>query len=160
MKTETNQLHPLKRHQRFGTRPKQSVTHTRRGGAAVEAAFCLPLIIILMAGTLEVCSGIYLYESCKVAAFEGIRIGIRRGGSADEVIIRAQEVLTARGIVIPADGDFGITTEPADFGQLNSLDPITCTIAVPTQGNTIFLFDTFTNRTIRASVTMVREFDN
>lgn len=131
----------------------------RKGGAVVETAFCIPLVILLMLGTLEVCAGLYLYESCKVAGFEGIRLGIRRGGTPEEVIFRANEVLTSRGITYPQGANYGVFVTPSDFSDLNALDPITVTISVPTEGNSIFIFDTLANRKIQASVTMVREFD-
>jgi hypothetical protein len=134
--------------------------HRRRGGAIVETACCIPLIILLMMGTLEVCSGIYLYESCKVAGFEGIRVGIRRGGTADDVIARTRQVLAERRVTLPETGIYGVSVEPSDFSQLKALDPITVTVTVPTEGNSVFLFDTFAKRVIRASVTMLREFDN
>jgi len=150
---------PLKARGRYQKKRCRKMNE-RRGGAVVETAFCIPVVIILMMGTLEVCSGIYLYESCKVAGFEGVRLGIRRSGTAEEVLYRTNEVLAARGVKIPNGGGYGVTIEPNNFSNLNALDPITVTVSVPTQGNSIFLFDTFANRTIRASVTMVREFGN
>lgn len=132
----------------------------RRGGAVVEAAFCLPLIIILMMGTLEVCSALYLYESLKVACFEGIRLGIRRGGTPQEVITRANEVLQSRGIVIPPNNpNFGVTVTPLNFNDLNAMDPIEVTIVSPAEPNSLFIYSAFVNQRISASVTMVREFD-
>ena len=50
----------------------------RQGVAAVEAALCLPVVLILMLGTLEICSGIFLRESLNIASFEGARAGVRR----------------------------------------------------------------------------------
>jgi hypothetical protein len=133
----------------------------RRGGAIVEAAFCIPLIIILMMGTLEVCSAIYLYESMKVACFEGIRLGVRRGGTPEEVIIRANEVLTARGVVIPTNNpNLGVRVTPTSFDNLNAMDRIRVEITAPSEPNSLFIFNTFVNQQIKASVTMVREFDN
>jgi hypothetical protein len=117
------------------------------------------LIIILMMGTLEVCSALFLYESLKVAAFEGIRIGVRKGGTAGEVINRANQVLAARGIVVPANNpQYGVTVSPGNLSTLQALDPITVTVAAPTQGNSLFIFSTFVNQRIEARVTMVREF--
>ena len=133
----------------------------RRGAAAVEAAFCFPLIILLMMGTLEVCAGIYLKESVTVCAFEGVRVGVHRGATAEDVIARAEQALADRQVIIPSDDPaFGITVIPADFSDLKALDPITVQIVAPTAGNSLYIFDSLVNRNVSASVTMVREFDN
>lgn len=132
----------------------------RRGGAAVEAAICFPFIIILMLGTLEVCAGIYLKESITVCAFEGVRLGTRRRGTAEEVRDRALAALAERQVTIPEnDPSVGVTVTPENFDSLNALDPITVQITVPTAGNALFIFDSLVNRNVTASVTMVREFD-
>ena len=134
----------------------------RNGGAAVEAAICFPLIIILMMGTLEVCAGIYLKESITICAFEGVRVGVRRRATREMVIARVQEVLTDRQVTLPNDvnGDpQGIEVLPEDFSTLRELDPITVRITAPTAGNSLFIFDSLLNRDVVAEVTMVREFN-
>jgi Flp pilus assembly protein TadG len=134
---------------------------SRRGGAIVETVFCIPLVILLMMGTLEVCSAIFLYESLKVAAFEGVRIGTRKGGTTTEVLNRTHQVLASRGVVMPANSSlYGVTVSPLDLSATQALDPITVTISAPTQGNSRFIFGTFANQRIVARVTMVREFSN
>ena len=133
--------------------------HARGGAAAVEAAFCMTFILIpLMMGTLEVCSGIYLQESLTVCAYEGVRAGIGRRSTAEDVQARVALALEDRNIVI-ADDVAGVVITPSNFDSLNALDPVTVTITVRTAGNSLFIFDTVWNRDVSASVTMVREFD-
>ena len=134
----------------------------RSGAAAVEAAIIIPIVIIpIMMGTLEICAGLYLKESLTICAFEGVRIGTRREGTAEAVLARVQEVLDDRQIDMTASNPgVGITIDPPDFSGLDALDPITVTIVAPTAGNSIFIFDHLANRNVSASVTMVREFDN
>ncbi len=115
-----------------------------------------------MLGTLEVCSGIYLSESLSVCAYEATRIGVRRRATAEDVYARAVEALADRQVVLPtnaAGNVYGITIEPASFSGLSALDPIKVTISAPTSGNSLYIFDSFLNRTITTSVSMVREFD-
>jgi hypothetical protein len=134
----------------------------RGGGAAVEAAFCFPLIIFLMMGTLEVCAGIYLKESLTLCAYEGVRAGIHRRSTAEDVMDRVLEMLEDRLITIPEDSGGspqGIEIIPSDFSGLNALDPITVRITAPTAGNSLYIFDSLVNRDVGVSVTMVREFD-
>ena len=108
-----------------------------------------------MFGTLETCAGLYLKETLTVAAFEGVRVGVRRRATADDVIARANEVLDERGVV-------GATVEvsPSNFNSLDALDPITVTIAAPTAGNSLYIFDFVADKTASARCTMVREFDD
>lgn len=134
---------------------KFSTRTNRSGVAAVEAAFCFPLIIILMLGTLEITAGLYLRESLSVCSFEACRTGTRRGSTAADVEARALEVLADRGVT---GASFTIT--PPSFDDLDALDQISVAISAPTAGNSIFIFDNLVNRTVRSRVTMIREFDD
>ena len=143
-----------------GTRPRRRrfkfrAQTERSGVAAVEAAICFPLIILLMLGTLEITAGLYLRESLSVCSFEACRVGTRRGSTAADVEARALEVLADRGVT-----GANIVITPDGFGGLSALDPISVEISAPTAGNSIFIFDNLANRTIFSTVTMVREFDD
>ncbi|MEL7497534.1 MAG: TadE family protein [Planctomycetota bacterium] len=134
----------------------------RRGAAAVEAAICFPLIIILMMGTLEICAGIYLKESLSICAFEGCRVGVRRRATREMVLARVNEVLADRQVVLPTDGSgnaVGVEVLPTDWSGLRELDQITVRITAPTQGNSLYIFDSMVNRNVTSQVTMVREFN-
>jgi hypothetical protein len=152
------------KNQSLDSQPKRKPNARRRrrrgGGAAVEAAFCFPLIIILMMGTLEICAGIYLKESLTVCAYEGVRAGIHRRSTAEDVRERVLEMLEDRHITIPGGSSGqGLEIIPSDFSDLNALDPITVRLTAPTAGNSLYIFDSLVNRNVSASVTMVREFD-
>ena len=124
--------------QRQAKRSNRARRRRRNGGAAVEAAFCFPLIIILMMGTLEVCLGIYLKESITICAFEGARVGVRRRGTAEEVLDTVQAALADRQVTVP---EGAITITPPSFGALSALDPIRIEIVAPTAGNSLYIFD-------------------
>ncbi len=142
----------------------------RHGVAAVEAVIIIPFVIVLMLGTLEVCSRIYLKESVTVCAFEGLRAGLGRNTTNQQVVDRVNEMLQDRGIQINSGGKTGtITVTPADFSEMQALDDITVNIEIPIKGNSRFVFDAVsigmfenfpvTGEWVQASVTMVREFD-
>ena len=126
----------------------------RRGAAAVEAAFCIPMLFIVMFGTLETCSGIFLAEAIKVSCYEGCRVGVRRRATRDDVIDQVNNVLDARGITGAT-----ISVGPETFAGMDALDPITVHITAPTAGNSLYIFDFFAGRSISAEVSMVKEFD-
>jgi len=133
---------------------RQNRASRRRGAAAVECAFCVPVVFLIMFGTLETCSGIFLKETLAVTAYEGCRVGVRRRASAEDVVTECNAVLAARNIVGAT-----VTVDPNDFSDIGALTPITVTVRAPTNGNSTFLFNFMLDREAAASVTMVREFD-
>ncbi len=137
------------------TKRKPKRFRKRKGAAAVECAFCIPVVILLMFGTLETCSGIFLKESLTVAAFEGARVGVRRRATSAAVIEQVEAILQIREVT-----NADITVEPMDFSTLSALDPITVTIVAPAAGNSLYIFDFMAGRDVSAQVTMVREFDD
>ncbi|MFK7767640.1 MAG: TadE/TadG family type IV pilus assembly protein [Mariniblastus sp.] len=156
---------PLKNHQRNRLRSRQ-----RKGVAAVEAVIIIPFVIVLMLGTLEVCSRIFLKESVTICAFEGVRAGLGRGTTNQAVVDRVNQMLTDRGINLNSGGKTGsVTVTPADFSEMDAMDDVTVTVKIPIKGNSRFVFDTVsigmfenfpvTGEYVEASVTMVREFD-
>lgn len=82
----------------------------RRGAAVVEAAITLPVIFIIILGTVEVCNGIFMRQSLKLMAFEGARITIVPEASFEDVEQQVEEIATARGVKIKSVG-----VKPFDF---------------------------------------------
>ncbi len=132
-----------------------SLAYRSRGAAAVECAFCIPLVVLLMFGTLSVCSDMYLKQTLTIAAFEGARTGVRRHGNRDGVEAAAQNVLDARGVV-----QAEIMIEPSDFSNLEALDEIEVTVVVPAKANAFYWWGVLgLDRQVSAKVVMAREFD-
>ena len=57
---------------------------TRSGTASVELAILTPFLLVLTLGTMDVCSMIFLKESATLAAYEGARRGIEKGGTNED----------------------------------------------------------------------------
>ena len=70
----------------------------RKGGAVVEAALCLPLILLIISATVELSTTIYLKESLTVACYEGARMAVTRNATDERVRDRIAEVLAERHI--------------------------------------------------------------
>lgn len=134
---------------------KKTGRRCRSGAAAVEAAICIPVVVLLMLGTLEVSAGIYLKESLTVAAYEGARAGVKRRSTYDDVLQRCNDVLEARGVDM-TNGSIVVT--PTDFDALEALDPVSVNVTTTSAGNCIMIFDAMANRNVSAEVTMAREF--
>lgn len=132
--------------------------HERRASAAVEAALCIPVIVLLMFATLEICSGFFLQQSLTIAAYEGARTGVKRKETREAVEDMVERILIARGVDL--SNGVSIDVRPSDLTTLDALDPVQVSVSVPTAGNSALVFDFLTNRTVRATVRMAREFDH
>jgi Flp pilus assembly protein TadG len=75
-----------------------SARSRRRGAALVEFAVCLPVIMILILGSMEATSAVFVRQALTTSAYEGIREAIRIDSTASTALSRAQSVLTARQI--------------------------------------------------------------
>ncbi len=75
------------------------ITRTERqrsGIACVELAFVLPVLLILVLGTIEVCQRIFLRQSAVIVAYEAARLAVRSTSSNADVLQRCQTMLTQR----------------------------------------------------------------
>ncbi|MEO9595648.1 TadE family protein [Rhodopirellula bahusiensis] len=79
--------------------PVRRPSRRRSGVATVEFAVCLPVLILLVFGSIEASSMIFLKQSLNVAAYESTREAIRDGRSNADAAARARTILDSRGIV-------------------------------------------------------------
>jgi Flp pilus assembly protein TadG len=70
----------------------------RRGLACVELAVCLPLIALLVFGSLQACNLIFLKHSLTTAAYEGTLELVKSGSTNTSVVARVEQVLEMRGV--------------------------------------------------------------
>lgn len=108
----------------------QRLLHGRRGVATVELAFVLPVLLIIVFGTIEVCQRIFLRQSAVIVAYEGARLAARGISTNAEVTTRCQQLLTSRRV-----RNATVTTVPADFLQSPTGTEIRITITVPWADN-------------------------
>ncbi len=102
---------------------------SRRGAAIVEFAIISQIVLLILFGTIDLCSLYYLRQSAKIAAYEGCRIGLTASGTDLLVSNQATRVLNSRRIV-----GFNITTVPA----VTALTPgqlLTVRVTVPSTIN-------------------------
>ena len=135
---------------------KQANCH-RSGLATVEFAIVLPVLITLTLGTLDLCSMMFLRESAVLAAYEGARQGVGRGGTDADVNDRVTEFLDERNVTYT--GNVCAISAPG-FGGADVLENVTVTVTIPTEGNLILASDMIGGFEITASVTMRKEFEN
>ena len=96
-------------HQLHGVSSKTPRRHCRRGVAATEFAVCLPIVLVIVFGSIESCTMIFLKQSLAVAAYEGARVAIEQGDNAG-VIAASNQILIDRNV-----NGGSIETVPADL---------------------------------------------
>lgn len=134
------------------------------GIAASEFAIVLPILFIVVAGTVETYTAIQLRESVLVAAYEAARGGVGRHSTNEGMIAKADQVLSDRGVDVSAMGSDYIDISP-DVQTVPQLTPYTVTVTAPTNGNTVLpfagrWFSWFGNREVSASVTLIKEYSS
>ena len=130
----------------------------RKAVATVEFAICLPLLITLTLGTMDLCSLIFLQESVTIAAYEGARQGVGRGRTNADVTARITEFLDDRNIEY--SGTNLVQYSNPDFTGAETLENVTVTVNVPAAGNLIIPLGMFDGLTVSSSVTMRKEYKN
>lgn len=124
----------------------------RTGAAVVEFAVLLPVMILLVFGSIEMANGIFLKQAISVSAYEGARAGSRSGGTEAEVKSRISEVLTSRGIKNQT-----VTISPSLTGIARGTK-VTVTVSVPpSELGTAIPLAFLKTKTFSRSVSMVRQ---
>jgi len=124
----------------------------RRGVAAVEFAVCLPVIVLLVFGSIEASSFIFLKQSLSVAAYEGIREAIREGATSAQAIQSAENILNAREV-----RDFTVSLSGGEVRSARRGQEIVIEVSAPTATNSPLAGGFVANRTLTARVVMVKE---
>lgn len=71
---------------------------SRRGGALVELAICLPILVFLVGATIEICDLIFLRNSLTAAAYSGTLEISRLGSTQATVNSKVLQTLNATGV--------------------------------------------------------------
>jgi Flp pilus assembly protein TadG len=92
-------------------------TSDRRGAAVAELAVCLPLLALVVFGSIQACNIVYLKHGVTTAAYEGTLELAKRSATNASVTARVQQVLDARGVsgatirILPAGSDVSATAQ-------------------------------------------------
>lgn len=124
-----------------------------RGGAAlVEFAVCLPVLLILVLGSMEATSAVFVRQALTTSAYEGIREATKVGGTSAEATSRAQTVLSARNI-----RGSSIRIIPNDVRNVARGEPITFEVSASFALNSPFFGNVISDRTTTVRSVMVKE---
>jgi Flp pilus assembly protein TadG len=125
----------------------------RRGVAAAELAVCLPIVVLLLIGSIEACSMIFLKQSLAVAAYEGARTAIVPGATSAEVTAACDQVLADRKITGGV-----VTVKPKNIDALTPGDFVDVTVSAPCSANSVVPNTFYRGRTLSSNASMMIEF--
>ena len=126
--------------------------HNRSGLAAVEFAICLPVLALLVFGSIEATAFIFLKQSLHVAAYEGVRTGSRLDATQADAINRARAILDSRDV-----RGATINFVTGDVASIARGEPVIVEVAAPTNVNSPLAGQWIANRTLTSRVFMLKE---
>jgi len=125
---------------------------SRKAGAVVELAVSLPLLFLLVMGSIETCTMIFLDHSLTVTAYEGIRVAVRYDSTTEMTRDRCEEIIAARRV-----NGAVVEIVPEDVSAVERGEPIAVTISAPCVENSAMAPWFYGGRTMSARITMVKE---
>jgi hypothetical protein len=143
---------PKSRLGRFRTVDRYVTVDRRRGVAAVEFAVCLPLLVLLIFGSIEASSMIFLKQTLNVAAYEATRDAIRDGQSNSDAALRAEQILQARRVI-----GFAVDFPNGEAFDANRGDEIVVEVSAPSGANSPLVGQFISDRTLTARVVMIKQ---
>ncbi len=127
--------------------------HAARDGAAVvELALALPVLVMLVMGTLEICELVFLKHSMSIASYEGARLGARKTATAAQVIERCESILSGRRV-----SGGSVTVSPTSLTGIPRGTEIQVQIRAPLQLNSTTGMVIDRGLEVVQSTTMLRE---
>lgn len=132
---------------------KFSFAANRRSGlASVELAIVLPVMLILILGTIEVCQRIFLRQSAVIVAYEGARLAVRGTSSNADVTAQCERMLLQRNVK-----GAQVTVTPTDLLAQVAGTQIQVSVTVPWASNSPTRFVLQDQGSIAVDAYMLRE---
>lgn len=135
----------------FVRRPSQE--RRCRGAAVAEVAIILPVFVLIVIGTIEATSMIFLRQSLEIAAYEATRVALVPGSEEGNVLAAADGILNGRRVTDPV-----ISVTPSNFHSQPYGTAITVEITADCEKNSLFASWFYQGRELSSSVTMMKEF--
>lgn len=120
----------IRRNQAAAGRRSRRREEQRRGVEIVELAFALPVMSVIIFGTLELCEVNFTKQSLAVAAYEAGRLAGRPNTSSAVVEARFVDIVAARRV-----NDVTLTIDPAEISDVAVGDQIRITATAPVSAN-------------------------
>ena len=103
----------------------------RTGLTTVEIGLTLPLLTLVMLGTVEICNYVYLRQGARIAAYQCARVAITPGTEFEHIQDQCDVILQNRNIV---NYSVDLSHQPDD---LDGGDLLTVTVVIPFNENAL-----------------------
>lgn len=105
----------------------------RRGMATVELAVCLPVLVVIVLGSIEATNALFLKQRLTASAYEGARKASTPNKTSTDAWNAANDILTQFGV---AGGS--ITVNPSALGTATVAGTqVTVTVTAPLSSNSV-----------------------
>ena len=145
--------HPVSTRFHNHQRPKRlNQQRSRTGAALVEFTVLMPVLMVVVFGTIEAASMIFLKQALVQASYESAKVLARRDGTEVGAIRVANEVANGRRI-----DNLDIQFEPANIESVPRGTFVRVIISAPADANSLTGFNLAGNRRVSAFAVMVKE---
>ena len=112
----------------------------------------LPVFVLILLGTIEACTMIFLEQTLKIAAHEGARAAVVPGSDDTKVQNTVLVFLSSRGVNTPGVVITPVHHENAAYGTLIQVD-----VSAPCSANCVFAPFFYAGKTLTGTVIMMKE---
>ena len=124
----------------------------RKGAAVVEFAVCLPVIVLIMLGSIEAANMLFLRQALVQASYEGAKAAIKGDSDNATVTLIANQVAAGRRL----EG-FTVETIPADVSSAAEGELVRVRSTAPVNSNSFISGTVFRQLDLTAEAVMVKE---
>ena len=115
---------------------------------------CLPLITLLMLGTIDACSMIFLKQSLTIAAYEGGRTALVPGTDAIQIEADCLRLVADRNI-----SDAQVSIDPKQPDTAKAGDYISVAVSASCASNSLIPSLFYKGRVLSATAYVMKEYD-
>ena len=133
---------------------RHRVHNAKKGLATVEAAMCLPIITLLMLGTIDACTMIFLKQSLTIAAYEGGRTALIPGATGSNISTDCMQLVSDRNI-----NGAQIFLQPSNPENAKAGSRISVTVSAPCGANSVIPSLFFQGSSLSATAHVMKEYD-
>lgn len=123
----------------------------RSGVAATEFAVCLPVLLLILLGTVECCTMLFLQQSLAAAAYEAGHTALRPDATSADARATAEAILADR------DVRGASVVVPANLASLAEGTYFEVRVSAPTDSNRALPLRFFGGQTLTASAVFMKE---
>ncbi|QDT69550.1 TadE-like protein [Planctomycetes bacterium MalM25] len=124
----------------------------RRGVAATEFAICLPVLLLLLLGTIECCTMIFLKQTLAIAAYEGGHTALMPAATTADARNTCNQILNDRQV-----RSGSVQFVPANLDSVAEGDYFEVRVSAPTNANQVVPLSFFGSQTLQASAVFMKE---